>query len=134
MYLFTCLFIFDCRALFVYIKDRNRIQIPAYCFRKSTFGVLLCLFIRKLILGSKTTWQSMRNFQYAVWSVVTFCHMEKEETSFLLKKNSLVWSESFLGNYFFMRPENLKISLEIWPQIFLRVKISNFAVFKGYTH
>ena len=54
IYLFTCLFLLDYRALFVYVKDKNRIVIPVYWFRKSIFGVLFYLLIRKLILESKT--------------------------------------------------------------------------------
>ena len=33
-------------------------------------------------------------------------------------------------NYLFMRPQNLKTSLKIYPKLFLRGKISTFAVFK----
>ena len=47
----------------------------------SMFGVLFCLLIKKLILGCKTISQSMRKFLWAVWSVSTFPHMGKEETS-----------------------------------------------------
>ena len=70
MYLFTCLFMFDHRALFVYVKDRTclRIAKPAYSFNisRSILCVLFCLLIRKLVLGSKTICQSMRKVPCAV--------------------------------------------------------------------
>ena len=57
IYLFT-VFIFKYKALFVHVKDRACLKIatPAYCFNifGRTFGVLFCLIIKKLILGSKT--------------------------------------------------------------------------------
>ena len=69
IYLFT-VFIFNSKALFVCVKDRVclKVAIPAYCFTifGSIFGVLFCLLIKKLILGSKTIWQSMRKFPCAV--------------------------------------------------------------------
>ena len=49
-YLFICLF--DCKALFVCVKDETCLgmAIPAYCFIifESTFGVLFCLPIKKV--------------------------------------------------------------------------------------
>ena len=88
-YLFICLFIFDYRALFVCIKNRAclGIAIPAYFFNifASIFGVFFCLHIKKLILRSKTIWQSMKEFPCAVWSVTTFSHMNKEKRFFFLK-------------------------------------------------
>ena len=69
IYLFT-VFIFNSKPLFVCVKDRVclKVAIPAYCFTifGSIFGVLFCLLIKKLILGSKTIWQSLRKFQSAV--------------------------------------------------------------------
>ena len=56
-YLFT-VYIFNYKALFVCVKDRVclKVEISAYCFHifGSLFGVLFCLLIKKLILGSKT--------------------------------------------------------------------------------
>ena len=78
---------FDYRALFVYVKDRRcvRIAMPAYCFNNcgSTFDFLFCLLDGKLILSSKTIWQSMEKFPCAVLSVRTFPHMEEEEPFFI---------------------------------------------------
>ena len=80
----------------VCVKGRTclRMAIPAYCFNifESIFGVLFSLLIRKLILGCKTIWQSMRKFLWAVWSVSTFPHMGKEETFLSWKLHiSMVW-------------------------------------------
>ena len=56
-YLFT-VFIFNSKALFACVKDKVclKVAIPAYCFLifGSMFGVLFCLLVKKLILGSKT--------------------------------------------------------------------------------
>ena len=56
--IYLCLFIFDHTALSVCVKDKAclRLVIAAYCFNisGSIFGV------RKLILGSKTIWQSTK--------------------------------------------------------------------------
>ena len=94
-YLFICLF--DYKALFVCVKDRTclRMAIPAYCFSifGSIFGVLFCLLIKKFILGSDTIWQSMRKFLWAVGSVSTFPHMDKEEKILSSKlHNGMVWN------------------------------------------
>ena len=108
---------YDYRALFVWVNNRTcqKIVILAYCFNifGSIFGVWLCLLIRKLILGSKTIWQSMSKFPCAVWYVGTFLHMNKEKTSFFLEYWTLVWFEIFWENYLFMGPENLQMSLKI---------------------
>ena len=97
IYLFT-VFIFNSKPLFVCVKDRVclKVAIPAYCFTifGSIFGVLFCLLIKKLILGSKTIWQSMRKSPCAVSSVRTFPNMSKEE-SFFSRNCRLVWSDSF---------------------------------------
>ena len=95
-YLFICLFIFDYRALFVCTKNRAclGIAIPAYFFNifASIFGVFFCLLIKKLILRSKTIWQSMKEFPCAVWSVATFSHMNKEKIFFSWKPHiGVVW-------------------------------------------
>ena len=78
---------FDYRALFVFVKDRRclRIAMPAYYFNNcgSTFDFLFCFIDGKLILGSKTIWQSMEKFPCAVLSVGTFPHMEKKEPFFI---------------------------------------------------
>ena len=60
IYLFT-VFIFYSKALFVCVKGRIYLK-----FFGLIFGVLFCLLIKKLILGSKTIWQSMRKFPCAV--------------------------------------------------------------------
>ena len=83
-------------SVFFYLKDRTclRIAIPIYCFNifGSIFCVLFCLLIKKLILGCKTIWQSMRKFPYPVWSVSTFPHMDKEETFFSWRLHiGIVW-------------------------------------------
>ena len=58
----------------------------------SMFGVLFCLLIKKLILGCKTISQSMRKFLWAVWSVSTFPHMDKEETFLSWKLHiDMIW-------------------------------------------
>ena len=56
------IYLFNCKALFVSLKDKVclKIAIPAYCF--NIFCVLLCLLIKKLILGSKTNWQAWESF------------------------------------------------------------------------
>ena len=113
---FFCLFIFDYKARFVCVKCKTclRIAILAYCFNifGSIFGVLFCLHIKKLILGCKSIWQSMRKFPCAVWRVSIFPHTDKKETFFFLKTE--YWSGlNFLDNYFLIRPENLKKFLKI---------------------
>ena len=112
---FICLFIFDYKALFVCVKDRTclRIAIPVYCFNifGSIFVVLFSLLIKKLILGNKTTWQSMRNFPCTFSSVRAFPDMDKEEIFFSRKLHiGIVWL--FLDNYLFIRPKNLKTTLK----------------------
>ena len=84
------------KVLFVCVKDRTclRMEIPAYCFSifRSIFGALFCLLIKNLILGCDTIWQSMRKFFWAVWSVSTFPHMDKEETFLSWKLHiDMVW-------------------------------------------
>ena len=69
IYLFT-VFTFNHKVLFICVKDRAslKIAIPAYCFNifGSIFGVLFCLLLQKLILGSKTIWESLTKFPCAV--------------------------------------------------------------------
>ena len=69
IYLFT-VFIFNSKPLFVCVQDRVclEVAIPAYCFNifGLIFGALFCLLIKKLVLGSKTIWQSVRKFPCAV--------------------------------------------------------------------
>ena len=61
--------IFNFRALLVCVKDRicQKVAISAYCLTifGSIFGVLSFVLIKKLMLGSKTIWQSMRKFSCA---------------------------------------------------------------------
>ena len=68
MYMFT-VFTFNSKTLFVCVKGRVclKVAIPVYfnIFR-SIFGVLFCLLIKKLILGSKIIRQSMRKLPCAV--------------------------------------------------------------------
>ena len=48
--------------------------------------------IKKLILECGSIWQSMRKFLWAVWSVSTFPHMDKEETFLSWKLHiDMVW-------------------------------------------
>ena len=112
--MYLCLFIFDYKALLVCVKDRTclRIAIVAYCFNifGSISSVLFCLLIKKLILGCKTIWQSMR-------SVSTLPHMDKEEAFFFLK--TAYWhGQNFLDDYLFIRSENLKTSLKFSHKLF----------------
>ena len=69
VYLFAVL-IFNSKALLACVKNRVclKVTIPAYCFNifGSIFGVMFCLLIKKLILGSKTIWNSLRKFPCAV--------------------------------------------------------------------
>ena len=76
------------------------------------FGVLFCLIINKLLLGSKTIWQSMRKFPCAVLSVRTFSYMDKNEIFFLLK-NTHWWGLIFLDNYLFKRNSNFSKTKDI---------------------
>ena len=73
-------------SLIIKIKGRT-IAVPAHYL--NIFGVLFCLLIEKLILENNTIWQSLRKFQYVVWSVATFPHMDKELIFFFLK--TTVW-------------------------------------------
>ena len=115
IYLFL-VFIFNYKALFYLCKRLKmaclKIAIPDYCFNifGSIFGVLFCLLIKILILGSKTIWQSSRNFPCAVESVRTFSHMYKKETFFFLK-TAHWYSLNFLDDFLFIRLEKLKLSL-----------------------
>ena len=55
-YMFT-IFIFNYNAQFVCVKDKAylRIAIPAHCFNiLDQFCYLICLVIKKVILGGKT--------------------------------------------------------------------------------
>ena len=101
---FGSVIIFDYRALFLCVKSRTclRITIPAYCLNicGSIFGVLLCLLYSKLILGSKTIWQSMRNFNmHSLKCVGVFPHMDTDKT-FSLENFTLVWYELFSDHNF----------------------------------
>ena len=88
IYLFT-VFIFSFKALFACSKSRTclKLAIPVSCFTifRSNFGVLFCLLIKKLILGSKIIWQSMRKFPCAVWSVRAFPNTWTEKNFFFLQ-------------------------------------------------
>ena len=80
----------------VCVKERTclRIAISVNCFNifGSIFGLLFSLLIKKLMLGSKTIWQSMRKFPCAIWSVRVFPHMDKEEIFFSQKLHvDMVW-------------------------------------------
>ena len=58
--------IFNSKAQFVCVKDRVclKVAIPAYCFTifGSMFGVLFCLLIKKLLLGSKPSGKARESF------------------------------------------------------------------------
>ena len=82
-------------------------------------------FFKKQIFFLNSNLCFHMQFPYAVWSVRAFPHMNKEETFFFLENCTLLWSETFLSflitfllviffNYFFIRPESLKISLKIF--------------------
>ena len=64
-------------------KNSNTSLLPQHF--GLVFGVLFCLIINKLLLGSKIIWQRMRKFPCAVLSVRTFYYMDKDEIFFLLK-------------------------------------------------
>ena len=95
--------------------------------------LLFCLLIKKLILECDTIWQSMRMFLWAVWSVSTFPHMDKEKKNYFLK-TAHWYGLSFL--YLFIRPENLnwKFSENLAGLTFLREKVSIFAESKWYMY
>ena len=88
------IYIYNYNALFVCVKSRLclKTELPAYCFNifGSIFGVLLFILIKKLILGWKTIWKSMRKFPRAIWCVRTFPHMNKQE-SFWSKLKTAHW-------------------------------------------
>ena len=69
IYLFT-VFTFNSNPLFVCVNDRVclKVAILAYCFNiyGSIFGVLFCLLIKKLILGSKTICQGKKKLPCTV--------------------------------------------------------------------
>ena len=89
------IYIFNFKVLFICVKDTACLKVakPAYCFNifGSYFGAFFCLLIEKLILGSKSIWESWRKFSFAVWSVRTFPHLD-EEKHFFLEKFTLVRS------------------------------------------
>ena len=106
--IYLCLF--ECKALFVCVKDRTylRMAITAFSIFGSIFGALFCLLFKKLILECDTIWKSMSKFLQAVWSMSTFPRMDKEETFFSWKLHiDMIW---IFYIYLFIRPENfLKI-------------------------
>ena len=57
---------------------------------------------------------------------MAFPHIDKEEIFFI--ENALWYSLVFFDNYLLIRPGNLKLSLNIEPQTFVREKVSAFAV------
>ena len=62
------------------------------CFSYFLFFMFSLFCLLKLILGYDTIWQSMRKFLWAVWSVSTFPHMDKEETFLSWKLHiDMVW-------------------------------------------
>ena len=92
---FICLF--DYKALFLCLTDRTclKMAIPSYCFSifGSIFAALLSLLIKKFMLGCETIWQSMSKFLWAVWSVSTLLHMDKEEAFLSWKLHiAMIWS------------------------------------------
>ena len=118
--------------LYVCVKDRTclRIAVPAYYFNifGSIFGVLFCLLLKKLILGSKTIWQSVRKFLCAIWSVRIFPHMDEKEKTFSWKLQvGMVWI--FLDNHLFFRPINFQNNSEnlatnfFLPSILIKVHL-----------
>ena len=94
---------------------RHTVDIPANCFQifKSIFGLLFCLLDRKLILGSKHIWQSLRKFPCAVWSVGTFSQIEKKKEMSLFHENcTLVCGPIFFWIITFLRDRKFKILSE----------------------
>ena len=114
--------------MFLCVKDRTclRTAIAAYCFSifGSIFAALFFLLIKKLILECDNIWQSMRKFLWAVWSVITFAHMDKKET-FLSWKLHINNGLNFW--YLFIRPENLNF----WNLNFWKFGCVNFSERKG---
>ena len=88
--IYLCLFIFYYKALHAWVKERTclRIAIPAYCF---VVGALFCVF-KNLIIWSKTIWQTLKEYPWAVWRVRTFLVRTKKK-HFFLENSTLVWSE-----------------------------------------
>ena len=88
-YLFKCFSIFDYAALLCCIKDGACLEmsLPACCLNicGSFFVYLFCLLERKLLLGCKTIWESMRKLPCSIGRVGTFLHLDIEETSFFHK-------------------------------------------------
>ena len=104
VFIYLYVFVFYYKCLFVCETDTAcpRIAKPAYCFIifRSVFGLLFCLRDRKLILGSKPTWQSMRKLPSTVSSAETFSQMDKERTLFFHENCILVCVlKLFLDNY-----------------------------------
>ena len=138
IYLFT-VFIFSFKALFVCSKSRIclKLAIPVSCFTifRSNFGVLFCLLIKKLILGSKIIWQSMRKFPCAVWSVRAFPNTWTEKNFFFLQiswnfniykqvcklSNKLFWEKRY---ELFLRPNDMQT---LWLLITLLIVICQTA-------
>ena len=120
---FICLF--DCKALFVCVKDRTclRMAIPAYCFSifGSSFGALFCLLIKKLMLECDTISQSMRVSTSSLKYEYISSYGQRRNISFL--KTAHWYGLNFL--YLFIRPENLnlKFSENLAALTFLREKV-----------
>ena len=74
-------------------KNSNTSLLPQHF--GLVFGVLFCLIINKLLLGSKIIWQRMRKFPCAVLSVRTFSYMDKDEIFFFIEIYILMWSDFF---------------------------------------
>ena len=111
---------FDYRALFVWLKYRTylRISIQVYCFYicGSGFGVLFWL---KGNIRKQNHLTKYEKVHLCSLKCVNFCwYRQRINVFFFLKNSTLVWSEFFLNNYLFMRPESSKAILKVWPQIF----------------
>ena len=69
----------------------------------------------------------MRKFPYVQFEVWWHFLILSKKKYFLLKM-LFGYSLVFLDNYLLIRPGNLKLSLNIEPQTFVREKVSAFAV------
>ena len=106
-------------------KDSNICLQPHHFW----INVIFSLFIKKLMLGGKTIWKSMRKFPCAVWSGRTFTHMNNEETFFFSKLHiGMIWI--FSDKHLFIRPQNLKISLKDLTTNFFERKCIGFSCFQ----
>ena len=104
-YLFT-VFIFNCVCVCKrQSMSKNSDTCPLLQDSGSIFDVFFSLLIKKLLLGSKTMWQSMRKFPCK--NIFSY----GQRKNFFYLKTAYWYRLIFLDNYLFIRLENLKASL-----------------------